>query len=279
MTPARASQLRALRARVALTEGSGRPGDVLPLGHDRVDSCFPGGGLPLGRWHEFGGEGCEVETAACTAAFASVMAGRLVQKGEVVWVLQRPDLHPPGAAGFGLLPKRLLFVHARDDAESLAALEDVLRTKGVAAAVAEIDQLDLTAGRRLQLACESGGATGFVLRRRVFGRDARIKTRESSGASTRWRVAPAPSQPTAGEPGLGRPRWRVRLDRCRGGRAGEWIMEAGDEAHPVRVVAELADHQLASTQPGMRAVGGAVRASRVGQRGAAAGGGGRDRSS
>ena len=253
MTPARASQLRALRARVASAEGGRRHG-VLPFGDGRVDSCFPGGGLPLGRWHELAGEGMEVETAACAAAFTAVLAARLAKAGEIVWVLQRPDLHAPGAAGLGVAPGRLLFVEARDDAEALAALEDALRAKGVAAAVGEIDRLDLVAGRRLQLACEGGGATGFVLRRRVFGKRRGRKEDEPSAAATRWRVAPSPSEPAGGEPGLGPPRWRVRLDRCRGGRAGGWIMEADDEADPVRVVAELADHELAAAEP-RRAVG------------------------
>ena len=78
MTPARASQLRALRERVALTEeGSPRRRDVLPFGDERVDACFPGRGLPLSRWHEFVGEAGETETAVCTAAFAAVLAARL----------------------------------------------------------------------------------------------------------------------------------------------------------------------------------------------------------
>jgi protein ImuA len=222
-----------------------------------VDACFPAGGLPLGRWHELAGEGMEAETAASAAAFGAALAARLARTGEVVWVLQRADLHAPGAAGLGIEPGRLLFVEAGDDVEALAALEDALRAKGVAAALGEIDRLDLVAGRRLQLACEQGGATGFVLRRRLFGRPGGRKPGEPSAAATRWRVGPAPSQPCAGEPGLGPARWRVRLDRCQGGRSGAWIMEASDEADPVRVVSELADHELAAAEPrsGRRAAG------------------------
>ncbi|MES1197535.1 MAG: hypothetical protein ABUL55_02810, partial [Pseudomonadota bacterium] len=48
----------------------------------------------------------------------------------------------------------------------------------------------------------------------------------------------------------GAPRWAARLDRCRGGRTGAWIMEmhnaAGSQTGPIRVVAELADHTLAT---------------------------------
>src|SRR3712207_9183859 len=88
MTPARASKLRALRARVALAEGSGRRGGVLPFGDPRLDACFPAGGLPLGRWHELSGEGLEAETVACTGAFAAVQMGRVSCRERVqIWAV------------------------------------------------------------------------------------------------------------------------------------------------------------------------------------------------
>jgi protein ImuA len=113
----------------------------------------------------------------------------------------------------------------------------------------EVEAVDLTAGRRLQLACEQGSATGFVLRRRPFG--GRGRADASSAAATRWTVAPAPSEPAPGEPGLGAPRWRVGLERCRGGRTGAWIFEAAeddDAAHPFRLVAELGDRDVAAPE-------------------------------
>jgi protein ImuA len=242
MASARAQQLEALRARVARIEGrSGSCARVLPFGDARVDGCLPSGGLPLGRWHELAGEGMDLETGVSAAAFGARVCSRLAGRGQVVWVLQREDLHAPGLAALGLAPHRLIYVAVRNDEEALAALEDALRTRGVSAAWGEVDQVDLVAGRRLQLACEAKGATGFVLRRRLYGDKRRRE--EGSAAATRWSVASAPSDP--GEaPGLGPPRWRVRLERCRGGRPGGWIMEANDEADPVRVVAQLADHQL-----------------------------------
>jgi protein ImuA len=247
MASASAQQLEALRARVARIEGrSGGCAGALPFGDPRVDGCLPTNGLPLGRWHELAGEGMDLETGVSAAAFGARVCSRLAARGQVVWVLQREDLHAPGLAALGLPPHRLIYVSVRNDEEALAALEDALRTRGVAAAWGEIDRVDLVAGRRLQLACEAKGATGFVLRRRLYG-DRRAGREEGSAAATRWSVASAPSDP--GEaPGLGAPRWRVRLERCRGGRTGGWIMEANDEADPVRVVAELADHTLAPEQ-------------------------------
>jgi protein ImuA len=251
--PARAGVLGALRARVAAIETSGaKPGRVLPLGDPRIDSALPGGGLPLGRWHEIAGEGMEAEDPAAAAAFAARLASALASNGagETVWIVRRDDLYAPGLASLGLDPARVLFVAVRRDEEALAAAEDALRATGVAAVVGEVEALDLVAGRRLQLACERTGATGFVLRRRralQAGRAASVRA-EATAAATRWRLAPAPSEPeAAGFTGLGPPRWRAELERCRGGRTGAWILEASDGPHPLRVVAELADHDLQET--------------------------------
>lgn len=211
---------------------------VVPLGDRRVDGCFPRGGLPRGRWHEIVGEGLEAETPAAATGFAASLARRMARDGAVVWVVQRPDVHAPGLQAFGLGADRVIFVRTANDAETLAVLEDALRTRGVDAAVGEVAAVSLIAGKRLQLACERGGASAFVLRRRLFG--AQGVRAGASAATTRWALAPAPSETAL--PGLGPPRWRTALERCRGGRPGAWIMEAADETGDVRVVAELAHH-------------------------------------
>ena len=255
------SDFRALRAKIAAIETSGRSdAGVLPFGDARIDGCLPGGGLPLGRWHEIVGEGLEVETAAAPAAFTALLAAPLARRGEVVWVMRRDDLWAPGLAGLGLPPERLIQVCARDEAEALSVMEDALATVGVSAVVGEVEAADLTAGRRLQLACEKRAATGFLIRRRPYGGAAK---REATGsaAATRWRIASAPSEPPAEEFGLGAPRFRAALERCRGGRTGAWLMEAPqafsgaytlemtDVAHPLRLVADLGDRQQTPAQP------------------------------
>ena len=251
------SDFRALRAKIAAIEAGGRAdAGVLPFGDARLDGRLPGGGLPLGHWHEIGGPGLEVETAAAPTAFTTLLVTPLARRGEVVWVLRRDDLWAPGLAGLGFPPERLIQVCARDEAEALSVMEDALATVGVAAVVGEVEAADLTAGRRLQLACEKQGATGFLIRRRPYGGATR---REATGSAavTRWRIASAPSEPASGEFGLGDPRFSVTLERCRGGRSGAWLMEASDAydleindgTHPLRLVAELGDRQLAPAAP------------------------------
>jgi protein ImuA len=256
----RLGRLQAARAKIAALEAGGRADSgALPFGDEAVDGCLPGGGLPLGRWHEVCGSGMEAETAAAPAAFTALMAAPLARRGEVVWVLRRDDLWAPGLAGLGFPPERLIQVCARDEAEALSVMEDALATVGVAAVVGEVEAADLTAGRRLQLACEKRSATGFLICRRPYGGQAR---REATGsaAATRWRIASAPSEPPAGEFGLGAPRFHAALERCRGGRTGAWLLEAADAynwektdvAHPLRLVADLGDRQLAPAQPAQR---------------------------
>lgn len=256
MSDFRAGRLAVVRAKIAVLETGGRArAGSLPFGDPRIDGRLPGGGLPLGAWHEVTGEGLESETAAAPAAFAALMAAPLARRGAVVWALRQDDLHAPGLMGLGFPPQRLIQVWARDEAEVLAVMEDALASAGVAAVFGEAEAVDLRAGRRLQLACEKHGGTGFVIRRRPHGGPARGAATGAAAAS-RWRVAAALSEPAPGEFGLGPPRWRVALERCRGGRAGEWLFEATrafttfeettDGTHALRLVAELGDRELAA---------------------------------
>ena len=254
----RRNRLAALRADIRRLERVAGPvRGRLSLGDPRLDSAL-GGGLPLGQWHEIGGEGAEAETGAAPAAFAARLAAALLarpdQRGRsAVWILRRDDLFPPGLAGLGLPADRLVGVCARDEDEALAVAEDALASPGVGVVLAEVGAVDLTAGRRLQLACEARGGTGLVILRRPFG-GAAAGTSGGTAAATCWRVSPAASAPNPGELGLGPPRWRLRLTRGRGGRTGAWSVEAGargdegeaDVAHPLRLVAELGDRDLAA---------------------------------
>jgi protein ImuA len=273
----RAADFEAVRARIAAVQAGAAPTRaVMPFGDLRLDSVFPAGGLPLGCWHEVAGEGLEIETAAAAGAFVATLAGALTRprsgqasglkagRGALVWVMRRGDLYAPGLSAFGLSADRLIQVQVRNEAEALAALEDALGCAGVAVAIGEIGGEagpDLTAGRRLQLACERGGGAGFVIRRRPFGgRTAKAPASGAPGgsaAATRWSIAPSPSGSASGgagggardDLGVGAPRWRATLHRCRGGRPGAWILEMNHGAHPLRVVAQLADRQLETSQP------------------------------
>jgi protein ImuA len=245
--PALPAHLAALRDRLRPAKS---PGGFLPFNDPRVDGCLPGGGLPLSQLHEIGAAGLDAETAALPTAFIAALLARIAPARPVFWIAPSSDLHPPGLLPYGFDPNRLVLVYPTKDVDTLAAMEVALREGVAAAVVGEVGPFDRTASRRLQFACLRQGSTGFVLRRWPHGH--KTADREASAAVTRWHLTPVPSVKDGKGPGL--PRWHVALTHVRGGRPGEWIMEASDDAtHPLRVVAALADH--ASDPQRLRLVG------------------------
>ena len=212
--------MAALRARVSRLEGGGR------LAHDvaAIPICdrmgLPGGGLARATLHEI-----LATEPGCGAAFAAVILAR--SGGTVVWIAGSADgltAWPPGLARFGLLPANLILVRADGWSDALWAMEETLRCPAVSGALLAADwqadptatMLDLTASRRLQLAAETGGGIGLLLRPAVL-------TPPPSAAASRWRIAPLN---TAG-PGhkMGDPCWQLELLRLRGGKpGGPWVV-------------------------------------------------------
>jgi protein ImuA len=215
---------------------------VLPFGIEALDRTLPGG-LARGALHEILGAGGDEEDGALTAAFVIGIVGRLMQVagGMVLWCLPRPDLYGPGVAAYGLDPGRIVLVLTSRDSDILWAMEEGLRTLGIAAVVGEVGSLSAVASRRLQLAAERFGITAFLLRRWRDGGQAARERVLPNAATTRWRIAALPSSPARDEPGVGRPRWRVELLRCRGGEPACWEMEVPDATDPISLAAALAD--------------------------------------
>jgi protein ImuA len=216
---------------------------VLPFGIAAIDRVLPDGGLTRGALHEILGAGGDEEDGALAAAFAAGILGRLAaaRGGTVLWCLPRPDLYGHGLAAHGLDPAHIALVCARHDDEILWAMEEGLRAPGVVAVVGEVGTLATVASRRLQLAAERSGITAFLLRRWREGGQAARERNLPNAAVTRWRIAALPSQPSRGEPGVGRPRWRIELLRCRGGEPACWEVEEADATGNVPLAAALGD--------------------------------------
>lgn len=250
-----AARLVDLQARIRRIERDGalRHG-VLPFGVATLDRVLPEGGLALGAVHEILGAGPDEEDGAAAAGFIAGIAGRLGGKlpgGLVLWCLKQRDLYGPGLAAHGLDPARIVLVRAARDDDLLWTIEEGLRCPGVAAVVGEIGRLPMVAGRRLQLAAERSGIPALLLRRWRTGAEAAAERGRPSAAVTRWRIAQLPSLPEAGEPGIGRPRWRVELLRCRGADAAclSWDLEVADASGAVHLPAGLADRPAAPHRP------------------------------
>jgi protein ImuA len=244
--PAHSVSLDVLRERISRIEAPARHG-VLPFGIAAIDDLLPGGGLALGAVHEIAGGDGDEEDGAAAAGFAAGILARL-GAGSVLWCLRRLDLYGPGLAAHGLDPGRLVMVTARRDDEILGAIEEGLRAGpngGLAAVVGEVGKLPMVACRRLQLAAERSGITAFLLRRWRTSAEAAVERTRPNATLTRWRVSALPSRNITNEPGVGRPRWRIELLRCRGGVPGAWDVEVSDATGHVSLSAELADRPAA----------------------------------
>jgi protein ImuA len=257
MIPIKANRIAALQATADRITRAGVPRDptepsrlIPPLGHD--NARFMQAGLPACCIHEIAGASWDMETGIAASSFAAMMLAKL-RGGAILWALRHDMPYAPRLASLGLDPDRLLFCHCRNDGEALAALEDALRTKGIAAAVGEVAHLTLTQSRRLQLICEASGATGLLLRRQFHGTATRVRKAQGSVATTRWSVQFAPT--ATDEPGLGPPRWRLDLLYCRGGMPASFLVEWNDETGGLRLVAKLADHEALPQHAGLRRAG------------------------
>src|SRR5471030_877332 len=220
---------------------------AVPLGLPEIDALLPEGGLLTGALHEI--EAAPTPSGRVAAhdgaalGFAAHMLGRF-NPGTILWCRQPllgGDALPYAAtlsAWFN--PARLLIVTTRHEEDFFWAMEEGLRTPGVAAVVGETRAADPTAGRRLSLAAEKSGIPALLLRPQPAP--------PQSVCTTRWRVSSAPSAvaaaPSPEVPGiemLGAARWQVELRRNRFGTPSveempTWLLEWNDETHHLAVV-------------------------------------------
>ena len=286
----RRTQFHQLRRDVATLDGQSRS-SRLPTGVESLDSALAGG-LAMGRVHMLCGR--PGHDGALTG-FAVALLRRLLAdgpnkahasqratadnnrraNGPIVWCPAAAGsasgmLYAAGLAALGLDPGRLLIVDSPSPGQRLAALEDILRTDGLAAVIVEYDGISQSAdywmrlARRAQLAAEASGVTGFLLGWPVA----------ASGFETQWRVAPATPDWTnmdrttmdradqlrhsAQHPAQSwHPVWDVELTHARGGRPQavrlQWDV-AANRLHDRTDTADRAASQSASqstSQPAM----------------------------
>jgi protein ImuA len=250
--------LAVLRARIRRLERAGRPGipspesGALSFGIKAIDAHLPEGGLALGALHEIiGHEVGNIGADGAASLFSAALLARLT--GPVLWCHGGqglfPDLFPPGLAGVGLAPDRVIHVEAGEQKTVLLAMEEGLRQRGLACVVGEVFRLPMLASRRLALAAEGSGALALVLPR------GQGEERAPTAAATRWRVRPLPSPP--GAPGSGRALWgralwRLELLRCRGAATASWVVEAPDAAGRLDLAGVLPDGSAAPVRQGAR---------------------------
>ena len=229
--------LEELRARIAQIEGVATRHAFIPFGVEAIDSALPGGGMATGALHEVLGSPDLADDASATVFLAGLLA-RL--DGPVFWCLRWRDLFAPALHLAGLHPDRVVHVEAGNDTNVLLAMEECLRVPGLAGVVGEVGKYSTTASKRLQLAAEESGTPALV-----FRRGAKLEgVADGTAAVTRWRISASPTERLK-VPSLGRPRWKVDLERVRGGNPGSWIVEGCDAQGRIALPAALVDRPAA----------------------------------
>jgi protein ImuA len=150
---------------------------------------------------------------AALTGFALAAAPRKA-KGAVFWItqnrlsLEHGHLLQGGANLYRPACPAYVSVYPRQLCDALWIIEEAVRSSAVSLVVAEIEDADFTASRRLALASGRHGVPVILLM---------PYTRQgATAASARWRVGPRPSARNLFDPHApGHARWHVELERSR----------------------------------------------------------------
>jgi protein ImuA len=213
------AKLRATLAKPLAAKSSADSHARVPLG---VADAALGGGLKRGTCHEVFARGGH---EAAATGFAAALAWRAASGKTVLWIrqdycaLEFGEVAATGLLELGIDPARVLLLRVAKPEDALRAATDALSCAALGAVVIELagapKVLDLTASRRLTLACAEKGVTALLLR---FGAEP-----DASSAETRWLVRARASP--ANEENWGQPVFEAELVRNRQGGTGCWVME------------------------------------------------------
>jgi protein ImuA len=168
------------------------------------------------------------------------LSAEALRRRGVVWIVEdmaAREIGLPygvGLKALGLDPAKLVLVRTRGGPETLAAMEEALKSRA-AATIAESwsapSAYDLKASRRLLLAQRRGGGLGLLLMLRAGGEAQRL----TSAAPVRVEIAAPAPLPAERPPPPAPPLWRLRVAKARaGGRAGAFdpLVWRGVAFHP-----------------------------------------------
>ncbi len=219
------------------------PAPAWGLGEAGIDRHLPEAGLGPDAVHEIAAARYG-DTPAAMGFAATLALRRLLMPGQkrrpLLWARSRRDnaewgkLYGHGLVALGLPRDRLLTVTLDKPDALLWTIEEAVRSSALAAVIADTDAriMSLAVTRRLSLAAEAG-ATPLLL---VFSHPVTGGT----AALSRWQVkALASSRPPFDCDAPGPPAWGLTLERCRGGRPGQWMAEWDHATHRFSLVAAL----------------------------------------
>jgi len=182
-----------------------------------IENAFPNQQFPTSAIHEFISSG--KERAAATNGYIAALLGRMMQRGGLcLWISQKRTIFPPALKFFGIDPGRVIFIDVKNDRDLLWMVEESLKCPALCAVAAEIQQINLTESRRLQLAVEQSGVTGLLhcVNPRIVS---------NTACHARWKITPVASTLEEDMPGMGFFSWDVELLKVRNGEPGRWQLQ------------------------------------------------------
>ncbi len=204
-----------------------------PITHAFPNHCFP-----VAAVHEF--ITTNREQSAATAAFIAGLLAKLTQQsGATIYISASRSIFPIALQSFALNPSQFIFIDLQKEKDVIWVMEEALKCKGLAGVVGELQELNFTESRRLQLAVEKSGVTGFIIRKNP-------RKLVTTACISRWQINPLPGITVDDLPGIGFPRWNVELLKIRNGRPGSWQIEwaaGGFRYIPVRAVMPVQEQQ------------------------------------
>jgi len=219
MLPTKKDLIEKLQKEIFRMQGfsiAGKSGAV-NFGLKQIESAFPNAVFPTGAIHEFLCMANE-DHAASTGFISGLLKTLSADGSPMIWVSTSRYLFPPSLKSFGIEPDKIIFIDLKKENDVLWATEEALKCNGLAAVIAEIDDLSFTQSRRLQLAVEQSKVTGFILRKNE-------ERMTASPCAARWKIKPLPTASIDELPGLGFPTWSVELLKVKNGKPGKWTVE------------------------------------------------------
>ena len=238
------TSLRQIIARMERKQTQTRD-DLFSIGLPEIHAHLPGDGLALGVLHEVMAAAYGDRPSAFGFAFALMSGALQTRLGPAMLVMTRRALqdhgrpYAHGLRQLGIDLARLVLIETRNDKDAHWALEETLRSQARPSMVlgAVGGNLDLTVSRRRNLAAAAHSTPLVVVRP--------TGATGTTAAATRWSISSATAVPDRFG-ALGKNTWHARLERCRNGRPGEWIVEWTDDPHSFRLAESLADRTPAS---------------------------------
>ncbi|MEQ8391930.1 MAG: protein ImuA [Thalassospira sp.] len=253
-----AERLKDARVALARAEKQGRGNVASPLGAASSVITHAFGNMPLARNISAGGfapVGLHEVVCSHDAWAASILSWYLANVAQtkpeaetvhrsVFWIRQRRAIDQGGfyhlalPVGPGTMPRPLMLT-VDQQITALWSGEEVAKSGQVASIILETTDYDLTAARRLQLACEAGGTRMIVLRRASLHAGRLMP----SCALTRWKIEPA----LGTQPNMTGNMHYLSLIGGRGVRPGSWKVKT-DAATFSLSVADPLENRLSQDQ-------------------------------